>query len=922
MPFSSLKRSAGHALGVAVFAAFCALPTLPLPAQSLPGETLSALHEKFLAPSPDARPMMRWWWFGPAVEKGELASELETMQKAGIGGVEIQPVYPMALDDPAHGIRNLKYLSPEFLDAITFTNRKARSLGLRVDLTLGSGWPYGGPNTSLALAACKLKVEFVPVEGSQVAPPRLGEGERLIAAFLAAGTREKFDAAAARRFDPAVALPAGSGPRVALYFVEGHTRQMVKRASYGAEGFVLDHMSRAAIDEHLKDVAEPLLKAFGSEPPYAVFSDSLEVYDADWTPTLPEEFLRRRGYDLIAHLPELVAGSTPEAEAIRHDWGVTMSDLVRENYLAPVTRFAQEHGTRFRSQTYGFPPAILADQAIPALPEGEGPQWRRFSFTRWASSANHLYGNNVTSAETWTWLHSPVFRATPLDMKVEADRMFLEGVNQFVGHGWPYSPKAAGEPGWSLYAAAVFNQHNPWFDVMPDITAYLTRISWLLRQGKPANDIAILLPEDDAQSTFTPLSGRVSITEQMKNLISPELMAALLDAGYNIDYIDARTIEKLGAIPYPVLLLPPTRHMPLATYQAIAAYAGGQGRLLALGAQARLAPGLKSSADSPAVAALTAQLFDAPGHKGIAVASIEALPAALHAALVPDLDARPAEPTGKIEELGFIHRKLDAADVYYVVNSGNKPIDATVAFRSARPALEAWEPDSGKLLFAARNAAGQRFPLSLAPYESRVFVLGTPGAEALGGAPAPAAEKPLADLNSGWTLRFDDEKMDTDLDRLRSWTEIEGRKYFSGRVTYSRAFNLDAAALRSARLFIDFGAGTPTTDPRPAGVNGLRALLDPPVREAAIVTVNGKRIGSLWHPPYRLDLTPVLHPGKNLIEITVSNTAMNLMAGQPPRDFGPLYAKYGKRFEMQELDQVAPLPSGLLGSVQILAVAN
>jgi len=51
------------------------------------------------------------------------------------------------------------------------------------------------------------------------------------------------------------------------------------------------------------------------------------------------------------------------------------------------------------------------------------------------------------SAETWTWLHSPAFRATPLDMKVEADRMFLLGVNQFVGHGYPYSPPGAGEPG-------------------------------------------------------------------------------------------------------------------------------------------------------------------------------------------------------------------------------------------------------------------------------------------------------------------------------------------------------------------------------------------------------------------------------------------------------------------------------------------
>jgi hypothetical protein len=126
-------------------------------------------------------------------------------------------------------------------------------------------------------------------------------------------------------------------------------------------------------------------------------------------------------------------------------------------------------------------------------------------------------------------------------MKAEADRMFLLGINQFVGHGYPYSSPAAGEPGWAFYAAAVFNSHNPWFPVMPDVTKYLQRVSWLLRQGKPANDIAILLPEDDAQAAYTP--GHVSVTDEMRRLIAPGLMAAILDAGYNIDYIDAATID-------------------------------------------------------------------------------------------------------------------------------------------------------------------------------------------------------------------------------------------------------------------------------------------------------------------------------------------------------------------------------------------
>ena len=89
------------------------------------------------------------------------------------------------------------------------------------------------------------------------------------------------------------------------------------------------------------------------------------------------------------------------------------------------------------------------------------------------------------------------FAATPLDMKAEADLHFLQGINQLVGHGWPYSPESAGEPGWRMYAAAALDAHNPWFVAMPDVTRYLQRVSFALRQGEPANDVALLLPNDD-----------------------------------------------------------------------------------------------------------------------------------------------------------------------------------------------------------------------------------------------------------------------------------------------------------------------------------------------------------------------------------------------------------------------------------------
>ena len=91
--------------------------------------------------------MVRWWWFGPAVTKPELEREMRSMKEGGIGGFEVQPTYPLTLDDPQRGLRNFPYLSDEFLDDLRFTAEKAHDLGLRFDLTLASGWPFGGPHT-------------------------------------------------------------------------------------------------------------------------------------------------------------------------------------------------------------------------------------------------------------------------------------------------------------------------------------------------------------------------------------------------------------------------------------------------------------------------------------------------------------------------------------------------------------------------------------------------------------------------------------------------------------------------------------------------------------------------------------------------------------------------------------------------------
>src|ERR1700730_8852850 len=274
---------------------------------------LSILRRAFEHPPDDARIMMRWWWFGAAVTRPELERELRAMKQGGIGGVEIQPVYPLALDDPENGFHNFRYLSDEFIDDLRFAAAKARELGLRFDLTLGSGWPFGGPHIPITQAAGKLRVVSVSAlpDARSIPLPYVGAGEKLLAAFLTSSEARNSSKPAMLNLSEVrngrLPLPSGRGESVAvLCFLASRTGMLVKRPAIGAEGFVLDHFDRAAIENHLKTVGDRLMQAFGDDPPYAVFSDSLEVYGSDWTGDLLQQFRQRRGYDVTPYFPALV----------------------------------------------------------------------------------------------------------------------------------------------------------------------------------------------------------------------------------------------------------------------------------------------------------------------------------------------------------------------------------------------------------------------------------------------------------------------------------------------------------------------------------------------------------------------------------------------------------------------------------------
>jgi hypothetical protein len=910
-------------------------PMVLTAATTLPAD-VEQLQSGFDHPPDDARIMMRWWWFGPAVARPQLEREMTFMKAGGIGGMEVQPVYPLALDDVKAGLKNLPFLSPEFLDNVRFTAEKAKDLGLRFDLTLGSGWPYGGPMFPITEAAGRLRFQAAAINaGDRRLPvPRLREGETLFAAFVGPLPNDPAAPGGYREVeirDNAAQIPTDlNGETQVLFFIAGHTGMKVKRAAVGAEGYVIDHYDPSVIDKFIKTVADPVMAACGANPPYSVFCDSLEVGGEDWTGTFLADFQQRRGYDLRPYLPALVTDIGEKTQDIRHDWGKTLTEIFNDRFLTVFEKWSNEHKTRFRIQGYGTPPAALHSYAYADLNEGEGFTWKGFEETRWAASASHLLGRPVTSSETWTWLHSPVFRATPLDMKAEADLHFLQGINQLIGHGWPYTPPGVEYPGWRFYASGVFNEKNPWWIVMPDVARYFQRVSHLLRQGSPANDVALYLANSDAWAQFTP--GRVSMNDAVSQGLGRDIVRQILESGYNLDFFDDQLLDRRGQVErgslafgdvrYKVVVVPGVERIPATTLRKLEEFALAGGTVIATRRLPARAPGLKATAeDQDAIGSISHRLFEGPNSLGIFLPSEDQLGAAISPRLRPDVTFEPAAP-----EIGFVHRRTDSAEIYFLANTSNVRQDVRATFRVAHMQPEWWNPMTGRVDAAnviERSVGGTTVAVDLEPYGSQVLVFTNRTLPVRPAGREVASIPPALDLGHGWKVSFGQDQPPEMMETLRSWTENPATLHFSGVATYEKQIDVPGAMLEEGlRQQIDLGSVRAITVMPTGRSPGMQALLETPVREAAVVYVNDKRAGSVWCPPFTVDVAGLLKKGENRIRVEVANLALNQMAGHPLPDYRELKERYGDRFQPQDMNQVQPIPSGLLGPIRLVATSG
>ncbi len=313
--------------------------------------------------------------------------------------------------------------------------------------------------------------------------------------------------------------------------------------------------------------------------------------------------------------------------------------------------------------------------------------------------------------------------------------------------------------------------------------------------------------------------------------------------------------------------------------------------------------------DGPKIQETSQRLFRISGAAGHFLPDETQLGTALASYLAPDVVFSPRTP-----RIGFIHRKLEAGDLYFIANTSNQPHHVQATFRKPAKHSEWWDPFTGRISSVENHAP---LELELQPYESRLILLTDSAIAPEMIRPKAIAHSTTIDLTADWKVTFDGDRT-VPMAKLHAWSEDPAFKYYSGQVTYEKTFDLSVQELTGGMNgVLDFGQGVPVEEPNPLPQFSMRAYFEGPIREAAEIYVNGERAGSVWCPPYTIDVTKFLTAGKNNLRIIVGNTAINSIAGLALPTYRLLNERYGERFVPQDMGNLQALPSGILGGLRL-----
>lgn len=760
---------------------------------------------------------------GSAVDSANLRYNIGEYAKAGIGSVEITPIYGVQGNDA----NELLYLSDAWMKALAVTQAEAAADGVLVDMNQGTGWPFGGPEVPIEDAACKAIFVIDTVAPGADPVKGVGPKDEDIAKLVASSRR---------------VLPSGDEEVIRVF--ESRTRQAVKRAAPGGEGYVIDHFDRDVVRKYLDKFAAAF-ESRNAAYPHNFFNDSYEVYGANWTPTLLAEFERRRGYKLQDKLPELL-GFVDDGNAVLSDYRETLAEMLLENFTEQWTRWANDRGVKTRNQAHGSPANLIDIYAAVDVPEIEGfglsdfgikglrvdPGFTRkndsdVSMLKYASSAAHITGKPLASSETFTWL-TEHFRTSLSQMKPDIDLMFTCGVNHMFYHGTTYSPREDAWPGWKFYASVDMSPTNTIWRDAPALNEYITRCQSFLQMGEPDNDYLVYLPVRDMwRERLSPAAKGIFLTFDIHGMKkkAPGFIKSIIEIdslGFDCDYISDK-----------YLLTTEFKDGMLTTA------AGTRYRGLIIPGSGNLTPQLQAHIDS-----LKAQ--GAAVIMGVDEAAIKA--AAAPEAMRTRLNLR------------AIRRSNPEGHHYFIANL--TPDDVRESVPLAVDFVDAawFDPMTGDIYKAEVTADG-KVMMDFRSGESRILRtydhrLNLPVKE------RGAARPDTIDLTRReWKLSFIESvpeiKRQLTLKSLKPWTELgdSALNDLAGTGVYTTTFNMDKKEL-SGDWSIELGD----------------------VRESARVYLNGKYLGCAWAVPFTLSCGDALKKGKNELRIEVTNLPANRIA--------------------------------------------
>ena len=887
----------------------------------------------------EMRPGTRWWWLGSAVDKVNLTYNLEQFAQAGMGTVEITPIYGLQNNEA----NDIPFLSAKWMEMLKHTSHETTRLGMQTDMNTGTGWPFGGPEVSIEDAASKLFISRYKVEGTKVFSAVLlpedakQQGVATLSRVMAFDAKNKsIDLTSKVASDGKITWKAPKGEWIIIAAFCGKTFQKVKRAAPGGEGYVMDHFSKKAVGSYLNRF-EKAFESSNTPYPHNFFNDSYEVYGADWTPDFFDQFFKRRGYKLEQHLPAFLSPERTDATArLVSDYRETIAELLLENFTQQWTSWANAHGSKTRNQAHGSPGNLIDLYATVDVPECEGFGLSDFgikglrtdslvrkndsdlSMLKYASSAANISGKQLVSSESFTWL-TEHFRTSLSQIKPDLDLLFAAGVNHCYFHGSPYSPKEAAWPGWQFYASVNMTPNNTIWKDAPALFSYITRCQSFLQMGKPDNDFLIYLPIYDI---WHEQKGRLlsfdihSMYKRMPKFIS--IVQSIYSNGFNVDYISDKFILSAtyengkivteGGIAYETLVLPAVQKMPLNVLKYIV-------HLVEQGAKVVFMENFPT--DVPGFANLKSRrkAFDSlikkldknvnfeicavrPYKKGQIITGSD------YKTTLLKVGKKPEELKTKFG-LHALRRSNPQGYHYFISALHQNDMNDWVTLSVNAVSAEIYDPLTGQVGKAKLRQHNGNTQVYLQMPSGVSYILKTYTSNDVATANWKYLQKANfeMDLNKNWHLHFHESVPSIDstfaIAQLVSWTDLPtpNAKINRGTGIYKTSFNIDAISNDEWMLYLG------------------------DVRESAKVFVNGENVGALWSVPFNCNISKYIKKGINTLEIHVTNLPANAISEMDRNEVEWRIFKeinfVDINYKKTKYGHWQAMPSGLLGPVML-----